>query len=104
MSHVVGYVAAVAEADIGEDPMLQLPGFRIGKSGIERIQDKELRGKAGVSRVEVNAFGRVIRELTRRDGQPGEDVTITAKPSHSTAKALPTKKRRCHDSTACTPR
>lgn len=77
MSHVVGYVAAVAEADIGEDPMLQLPGFRIGKSGIERIQDKELRGKAGVSRVEVNAFGRVIRELTRRDGQPGEDVTIT---------------------------
>ena len=77
MSHVVGYVAAVAEADLGEDPMLQLPGFRIGKSGIERIQDKELRGKAGVSRVEVNAFGRVIRELTRRDGQPGEDVTIT---------------------------
>jgi len=77
MAHAVGYVAAVAEADLGDDPMLQLPGFRIGKSGVERIHDKELRGKAGVSQVEVNAFGRVIRELTRRDGQPGKDVTVT---------------------------
>ena len=36
--------------------------------------DLGLRGKAGNSKVEVNAFGRVIRELARKEGQPGLDV------------------------------
>src|SRR3546814_6356823 len=35
-AHVVGYVAAVSEADLTGEPLLELPGFRIGKSGIER--------------------------------------------------------------------
>ena len=76
-SHVVGYVAAVAEDELTGDPLLEMPGFRIGKSGIEKTFDKELRGEAGNSRVEVNAFGRVIQELERRDGQPGADAVLT---------------------------
>ncbi len=76
-SHVVGYVAAVAEDDLTGDPLLEMPGFRIGKSGIERTFDKELRGAAGNSRVEVNAYGRVIQELERHDGQPGADAVLT---------------------------
>jgi len=76
-AHVVGYVGAVAEAELGADPLLELPGFRIGKSGIERTHDLDLRGKAGNSRVEVNAYGRVIRELARRHGQPGGEVVLT---------------------------
>ncbi len=79
-SHVIGYVAPVAEEDKSQnsdDALLQLPGFRIGKSGVEKVYDQKLRGKAGSSRVEVNAYGRVIRELTRRDGQPGEMVQLT---------------------------
>src|SRR3546814_10364966 len=39
-SHVVGYVGAVSEAELGEDPLLELPGFRIGKSGVEKIYDE----------------------------------------------------------------
>jgi penicillin-binding protein 2 len=76
-SHVVGYVAAVSPQEVGEDPVLELPGFRIGKSGVERVFDLELRGTAGNTRIEVNAYGRVIRELARRDGRPGADVVLT---------------------------
>jgi penicillin-binding protein 2 len=77
LAHVIGYVAAVSEAEVGDDPLLQLPGFRIGKNGIERAFDERLRGTAGSSRVEVNAYGRMIRELQRREGVPGDEVVMT---------------------------
>ena len=76
-AHIVGYVSSVSEADLTGDPLLELPGFRIGKNGIEKTYDESLRGKAGNSRVEVNAYGREIRELARQDGQPGDDVVLT---------------------------
>lgn len=78
LSHVIGYVAAVSPEDKTEpDPLLDLPGFRIGKRGIEKAFDREIRGRAGTSRVEVNAYGRVIRELSREPGVQGEDVYLT---------------------------
>lgn len=75
--HFVGYVGAVSESDLTGDPVLTLPGFRIGKSGMERQHEEALRGHAGTSQVEVNAVGRVIRELNRDEGTPGEDVQLT---------------------------
>ncbi len=78
VSHLVGYVAAVSEKDLsGDDPLLELPDFRIGKSGIEKTYDLDLRGTAGTSQVEVNAFGRVVRELAREEGMPGQDIALT---------------------------
>ncbi|HWE06747.1 MAG TPA: penicillin-binding protein 2, partial [Rhizomicrobium sp.] len=79
LSHVLGYVAAVSPKDEqrDDDPVLELPGFRIGKRGIEKAYDAKVRGNAGVSRVEVNAYGRVIRELSRDPGSPGADVWLT---------------------------
>jgi penicillin-binding protein 2 len=76
-SQVVGYVAAVSEQELTGDPLLELPDFRIGKAGVEKSQDTELRGTAGTSQVEVNAFGRVVRELARVDGKPGRDVVTS---------------------------
>lgn len=76
-SHVVGYVGAVAENELGDDPLLELPGFRIGKSGVEKVYDERLRGRAGHSQIEVNAYGRAIRELERHNGQQGDDVVLT---------------------------
>ncbi len=76
-AHLLGYVAAVDEDELTGDPLLQVPGFRIGKDGVERIYDLKLRGKGGVSQVEVNAYGRTIRELKREEGQPGADVVLT---------------------------
>ena len=59
------------------DPLLELPEFRVGKNGVEKKYDKVLRGTAGNSQVEVNALGRVIRELRRNEGQPGAEVALT---------------------------
>ena len=78
LAHVVGYVGAVSPAEqaADRDPLLLLPEFRIGKSGIERSYDRVLRGRAGFRRVEVNAIGREIRELDRREGEPGHEVRL----------------------------
>jgi penicillin-binding protein 2 len=76
-AHTVGYVTPVPEGQSDEDPLLQLPGFRIGKSGLEKTFDLKLRGKAGNSRVEVDAFGRSIRELARQDGDLGAELVLT---------------------------
>ena len=77
MTHILGYVSAVAEKDLTGDPLLELPGFRIGKQGIERKYDMSLRGGAGRSHVEVNALGRVIREVERTEGTPGQDLVLS---------------------------
>ena len=76
-SHIIGYVGVVSQKDLNGEPLLELPGFRIGKSGIEKSYEHELRGKAGISRVEVNAYGRVIREINRAEGDPGRDIELT---------------------------
>jgi penicillin-binding protein 2 len=76
-SHIVGYVAPVAITELTGDPVMELPDFRIGKSGIEKAQDVGLRGTAGASQIEVNALGRVVREISRDEGQIGRDVVTT---------------------------
>jgi penicillin-binding protein 2 len=80
LSHLLGYVAPVSVDDKNtgdEDPLLDLPGFRIGKRGIEKSFDAEVRGVAGASRVEVNAYGRVIRELSSSPAHAGKDLYLT---------------------------
>jgi len=76
-AHLLGYVAAVAEGEVSDDPLLSLPGFRIGKNGVEKAYDETLRGAAGSREVEVNAYGRIIRELARREGRPGDDYVLS---------------------------
>ncbi len=77
LAHLLGYVAAVSEAEQTGDALLQLPGFRVGKAGLEKVYDLTLRGSGGTSQVEVNAVGRVIQEVERKEGQPGADVPLT---------------------------
>jgi penicillin-binding protein 2 len=76
IAHALGYVAAVSESELTGDPLLELPDFRIGKSGIEKAQDFALRGIAGTNEVEINAYGRVVREISHHPGQPGQDVVL----------------------------
>lgn len=80
-AHVLGYVGPVSEKDLAEqaepDPLLQIPNFEIGKIGVERWMDADLRGSAGQKRIEVNAVGRVMRELGREEGLPGADLRLT---------------------------
>ena len=73
----MGYVAPPNEADVADDPDLALPGIRVGRAGLEKQHDRDLRGSAGAVQLEVNALGRVIRELDRQEGVPGEEVGLT---------------------------
>jgi penicillin-binding protein 2 len=76
-AHVVGYVGPVAKEDLTGDPILGLPDLRIGKGGVERSHDLALRGRAAEAKVEVNAIGRVVRELERDPGAVGAVLTST---------------------------
>lgn len=76
-AHLVGYVAAVSSAEETGDPLLRLPDFRIGKNGAERVYDLMLRGKPGSSQFEVNAHGRSIKELSRKEATAGKDLALT---------------------------
>lgn len=78
-AHITGYVQAASVEAAGDDPLLLHPGFRIGRSGVEAAIDEVLRGEAGQLKVEVNAYGRVIRELPDQSvpAAPGRDVRLT---------------------------
>ena len=56
LAHVLGYVAAVSPNEQTGDPLLELPGFRIGKAGVERTHDLILRGSSGSSKVESSLW------------------------------------------------
>ena len=77
MAHVIGYVSSVSDKDVKDDPLLEVPGFKIGKSGIEKLFEKKLRGSGGILKLEVNAFGRIMKQIERTDGIPGERVDLT---------------------------
>ncbi|MBT6506620.1 MAG: penicillin-binding protein 2, partial [Marinovum sp.] len=59
------------------DPLLRIPRFQIGKVGIESKYENQLRGRAGARRVEVNAVGRIMRELDRQEGFTGSTLQIS---------------------------
>ena len=75
--HALGYVGAVSPKHKTGDRLLELPGFKVGLSGVEQTFDLALRGKAGSSQLEVNALGRVIRELDRKEGKTGQNIVLT---------------------------
>lgn len=78
IAHLVGYMASPDEEDVYKSPLYQLPGFKIGKQGLERRYEALLRGASGTRRVEVNAVGREIRELPpREDSLRGNDLHLT---------------------------
>jgi len=86
-AHVIGYVAKPNDRDIkaikdrGEKvpELLYNPGFRIGRQGVEKSFDLDLRGEAGGNRVEVDARGRVVAEDVggSRPPVPGKDIVLT---------------------------
>jgi len=83
-AHVVGYVQTPNENDIANDHpdaerLLRQPGFRVGKNGVEIAREHDLRGAAGALKTEVDAAGRIIREIPDQSVDPtqGMDVVLT---------------------------
>ncbi|MBF0461483.1 MAG: penicillin-binding protein 2 [Magnetococcales bacterium] len=77
-SHAIGYMGEVAESDQARLPNIDFrPGDLLGKSGVERSMESRLRGMDGLREIEVNAFGRQVRELRRTPPRPGQDLHLT---------------------------
>ncbi len=78
-AHLLGYVASVSEQDLkrDNDPLLEVPEFKIGKDGLEKQFEQKLRGVSGNLKLEVNAVGRVMQEIERVDGVPGEKLQLS---------------------------
>ncbi len=76
-AHFLGYVGAVNQAEMNDDPLLSVPGFKIGKSGLEKLWEKDLRGHSGNLKLEVNAYGRVMKEIERENGEEGKAMHLT---------------------------
>ena len=80
-THIIGYVGPVSSHDLEKrqspDPLLKIPRFQIGKARMEFHLEDRLRGRAGSKHVEVNAIGRVMRELDIQAGEAGEKFKLT---------------------------
>jgi penicillin-binding protein 2 len=80
-SHLLGYVGAATQEELdakaGITQKKYTPGDEIGKTGAERTYEDELRGSPGVRRLEIDASGRTIREVSYSPPVPGNDVYLS---------------------------
>lgn len=79
VAHLTGYVGAASAEQYQKtkDPLMVTPGFKLGKDGLEKTLEKELRGAPGAKRVEVTARGKLVRELATRPDAPGKTARLT---------------------------
>jgi penicillin-binding protein 2 len=79
VAHLVGYVGAASAKDYEKEknPLLITPGFKIGKEGLEKTLETQLRGTPGGQRVELSARGKLIRELEPKPDRSGHTVQLT---------------------------
>ncbi|MET7488802.1 penicillin-binding protein 2 [Streptomyces sp. NPDC005538] len=79
-AQVLGYLSPVTDDEITQAKDSDSPYLRsdqVGRSGLERQYDKELRGKAGVTRYEVDNLGRVIGKAKSDAAQPGSNLVTS---------------------------
>ncbi|WP_128376702.1 penicillin-binding protein 2 [Streptomyces cavernae] len=79
-AQVLGYLSPVTDDEINKAKDTDSPYLRsdqVGRSGLEREYDKQLRGKAGVTRYEVDNLGRVIGQAKSDEAQPGANVVTS---------------------------
>ena len=76
-SHLVGYTNKPSETDLKLPFINKMPSLDIGKIGIEKISNESLIGYPGKREIEVNAFGKEIREISRNQSRKGSNVIIS---------------------------
>jgi penicillin-binding protein 2 len=79
VAHLTGYVGAANAEQYRKtrDPLLVTPGFKLGKDGLEKMLEADLRGKPGAKRVEVTARGKLVAELATKPDVPGKTERLT---------------------------
>ncbi|WP_328926910.1 penicillin-binding protein 2 [Streptomyces sp. NBC_00190] len=79
-SQVLGYLSPVTDEEIAKAKNSDSPYLRsdqVGRSGLERTYDKELRGKAGITRYEVDNLGRVTGQGQTDKALPGSNIVTS---------------------------
>ncbi len=76
-AHIIGYVGRVDDKDLEELGEGNAALTHIGKSGLERYYEQQLRGKIGYEQVETNVQGRAIRTVGRVPAQSGTDLRLS---------------------------
>lgn len=77
-AHVVGYVGGITGDELQKVNEKDYAGItQIGKIGVEKSHEEELRGTPGAETVEANAYGRPLRELDKRRGAPGQNLYLS---------------------------
>jgi len=76
-SHLIGYTNKPNQKEVELPFITNMPDLEIGKDGIEKSFNPNLVGKSGQREIEVNSYGRVIREISRIDSKKGDDIQIT---------------------------
>ena len=77
-SHVIGYLGEINKKELKKsEPGVYRGGDMIGKMGLERLREKDLRGEKGRHYMEVNALGFEQRNLKGIDPLPGNDLQLT---------------------------
>ena len=79
-THVLGYVSEASVEDLVSNETIKernVPGLRVGKTGLEKALEKELIGTNGVQRFEVNAYGKRINQIDFKEGEQGKTIKLT---------------------------
>jgi len=76
-AHIIGYVGRVDDKDLETLGEGNAALTHIGKSGLERYYEQQLRGKVGYEQVETNVQGRAIRTIGRVAAQSGNDLRLS---------------------------
>ena len=77
-SHVLGYVGQISLEEIEDSINFSYPlSFQIGKSGVEKSYEEQMRGGVGYKTIEVDVHGKEIRELTRVIPKKGSDIYLS---------------------------
>ncbi len=79
VAHLIGYVGSASAEDYEREknPLLVTPGFKVGKDGLEKHYERQLRGVPGARRTEVTASGKIVRDLETREDGPGRTLRLT---------------------------
>ena len=79
-THVLGYVSEASVEDLVSNETIKernVPGLRVGKTGLEKALEHELIGTNGVQRFEVNAYGKRINQIDFKEGEQGKTIKLT---------------------------
>ena len=79
-THVLGYVSEASVEDLVSNETIKernVPGLRVGKTGLEKALEEELIGTNGVQRFEVNAYGKRINQIDFKEGEHGKTIKLT---------------------------